>query len=182
MTPLDFRDCGGIPPTLNPAAVTFTGIPANRIKDFWLQAEPLLEKAIARGSDETTVSVLIALCQGARQLWAAFTGPDMETMLMAVTTRIVTTGAGRKICEIAHIGGTGIERWLQFLPVIEAWAESQGCGLVRLIGRRGWVRMLAQFDYADCAVVVEKPLAGHKAATDGLPPRIANTRASVTGA
>ena len=106
--------------------------------------------------DETLTSVRNDLRDGRRQLWMAFDAPDMIRAVMAVTTRLVTFGSGRQKCEIAHIGGDGMVRWLGFLPVIEAWAREQGCCGMRLIGRRGWVKVLAQFDYEDSAVLLEK--------------------------
>jgi hypothetical protein len=136
---------------------TFTGIPTDRIMEFWDQAEPLLWRAILlTGGDETLLSVRNDLRNGERALWMAFTDPSMTTALMAVTTRIVTFGSGRRKCEICHIGGDEMRRWLGFLPLIEAWAREQGCCGMRLIGRRGWVKMLANFGYEDSAVVVEK--------------------------
>lgn len=158
------RDCGGIPPTPETRVdaqdpTTFTGIPTDRIMEFWPQAEPFLWRAILlTGGDETLTSVRNALRDGDRQLWMAFDAPDMVRALMAVTTRLVAFGSGRRKCEIAHIGGDDIARWLGFLPVIEGWARGQGCCGMRLIGRRGWVKVLAQYDYADSAVVVEKAL------------------------
>lgn len=142
-----------------PDRVTFTGIPADRVDDFWPQAEPFLWRAVLlTGGDETLLSVKNDLRNGDRQLWAAFTDPGLGAMVMAVTTRIVQFGSGRRKCEIAHIGGDDMPRWLGFLPVIEDWARGQGCCGMRLIGRRGWIKVLAQFDYADSAVVVEKAL------------------------
>ena len=138
---------------------TFTGIPKELIDDYWPQAEPFLWRAILlTGGDETLLSVKNDLRNGERGLWAAFSGPGMETMLMAVTTRIVTFGSGRQKCEIAHLGGDDMQKWLGFLPVIEAYAKAQGCVGMRLIGRRGWVRVLAQYSYEDSAVLLEKAL------------------------
>lgn len=172
LTPLDMRDCGGIPPTERalvatpasdpqPDPMTFTGIPADRIMDFWPQAEPFLWRAILlTGGDETLTSVRNDLRNGDRQLWMAFDAPDMTRALMAVTTRLVTFGSGRKKCEIAHLGGDEMPRWLGVITIIEAWAREQGCCGMRLFGRPGWIRMLSQFDYADSAVLLEKPLDG----------------------
>jgi hypothetical protein len=137
--------------------VTFTGIPTDRVDEFWPQAEPFLWRAILlTGGDETLTSVRNDLRDGHRQLWMAFDDPTMAAAVMAVTTRLVTFGSGRMKCEIAHIGGDELDRWLGFLPVIEAHAKSEGCCGMRLIGRRGWVKMLPL--YAESAVVLEKPL------------------------
>lgn len=135
--------------------VTFTGIPADRVMDFWAMAEPFLWRAILlTDGDETLTSVRNDLRNGDRGLWMAFDSPTMERALMAVTTRLVTFGSGRVKCEIAHIGGDDMARWLGFLPVIERWAREQGCVGMRIMGRRGWERALA--DYKMTMVVLER--------------------------
>ncbi len=159
MTPLDLQDCGGIPPTsgaaLQPDTVTFTGIPADRVDDFWEQAEPLLWRAIIlTGGDETLLSVKNDLRDGRRGLLAAFSVLSMDRMLMAVTTRLVPSGSGRVKCLIGHIGGDDMEKWLGFLPMIESYAREQGCVGMKIVGRKGWLRVLP--DYEQTAVVMEK--------------------------
>lgn len=154
MTPDDFRDCGGIPPTIGVIPAFFTGIHRDQVMDFWVKAEPFLWRAILlTDGDETLISVRNGLRDGDRQLWMAFEDETMSRALMAVTTRLVQFGSGRRKCEIAQIGGDDMERWLGFLPIIESWAKDQGCSGMRIIGRRGWGRVLS--GYRESATVLE---------------------------
>jgi hypothetical protein len=117
-----------------------TGIPTDSLMFLWPKVEPMLEPAL--GDGETTAQVLTALYKEEAQLWCIF---DNGVPLAAVVTQI-GTGRDGKTCNIWAAGGEGINRWLDFLPMIEDWAAENGCNAVTIDrGRRGWQRLLTGY-------------------------------------
>lgn len=140
---------------LSPAI--FTGIPADRCDEFWPLIEPVLLRVINRTEGRHSwLSVKNAIRNQDWQLWAAFSDLEMTRCVAAVTTQILTYTTGVKEIEYTLTAGDVIPDCLQFLAIIESWAKSQGCQAVTLIGRRGWSRMLPQFE--ESSVVLRKPL------------------------
>jgi hypothetical protein len=68
----------------------------------------------------------------------------------------------RKVCEIIACGGKGMrsprgQGWLHLIEKIEDYARAEGCSTVRVVGRKGWKRMLT--DYRARRVILEKEIA-----------------------
>jgi hypothetical protein len=62
----------------------------------------------------------------------------------------------RLVCTILACAGSGMDGWLHLLELIEDYARAEGCAAVRLFGRKGWQRKLAE--YHTKLVVMEKTL------------------------
>jgi hypothetical protein len=62
----------------------------------------------------------------------------------------------RKVCVIVACGGSDMPRWLHLIEKIEDFARAEGCAATRIIGRKGWARVLAQ--YRTTRIVLEKEL------------------------
>jgi hypothetical protein len=63
----------------------------------------------------------------------------------------------RKVCEIVACGGKEMRHWLHLIERIEQFARDEGCTATRIVGRKGWARVLK--DYCARRVVLEKELA-----------------------
>ena len=90
---------------------------------------------------------------GHRQLWLLTRGD--VTIVAAGVTSMSALRSGKAL-KIEHFGGSSMGDWLYLLEEIEAFAKSQGCKKVMWEGRRGWTRLLA--DYEVTAWVMEKRL------------------------
>lgn len=91
-----------------------------------------------------------------KQLWGIQN--DAGKVLGVIITKIVDTPGG-EVCEIHATCGTsaGLKHAVELaLPHIERWARDVGCVRVRVVGRKGWLRVLT--DYAYRGVVMEKEL------------------------
>ena len=88
---------------------------------------------------------------GPGDLWLAMSGADIEA---AMVTRLARTDRNL-ICEIVALGGANMDRWLDHLPAIEAWARREGAAKLRLIGRVGWAALLHDH-YKVSNVVLER--------------------------
>ena len=115
-----------------------------------------LTASVADDPLECLEEVMAGIEAGNLVAWVATEG----TRLHSVTVVEIIEGGKARQCFIRHCaradGGAPIAEWLQFLPVIEAWAASQGCASIELIGRAGWERMLPGFEKK--AVLLRKSL------------------------
>lgn len=91
------------------------------------------------------------LTSGEAQLWI---GED-EVVRCAVVTCLNRTARGL-VCEIWLVGGRDWRLWLHFLRVIEAAARERGCVSIELICRKGWARLLPE--YQQKAIILRKDL------------------------
>lgn len=116
--------------------------------DFWPLIAPLLNRVKDR--DWEPEDVRAELRKGSAQCWG--TG-DFDGILI---TRIETEGATKR-CALWIAAGSGIEQGRDLLTnVIEPWAVANGCSYMRLIGRKGWSRVLP--DYRNAGIILEKSL------------------------
>ncbi len=100
----------------------------------WNTAKVHLIRALAPG--ETIAQVLTAIYQKKMQLWVAYEGPELQA---AMTTEIFHEGP-RKICNLCHLGGSGVNNWIGYLATVTAWAKADGCDAIRVgRGRPGWI-------------------------------------------
>lgn len=100
------------------------------------RAQPWLEAALAHGQDtHGWDDVLMAVATGKAQFWPG------------ETAAIVTEILDHPRCRALHIwlAGGNMDELLQMLPDIERWATEQGCKSVTITGRRGWQRVLQDY-------------------------------------
>jgi hypothetical protein len=74
----------------------------------------------------------------------------------AMTTRLMRSDNGL-VCQILALGGRDMCSWRHLWPRIEAYAKEENCYKVRVEGRLGWKRILA--DYVQTGVILEKRMA-----------------------
>ena len=118
----------------------------------WKDAAPLLSKAIEYSDGKETIENLYQRVRARdMQLWVVFSY-EMEA---ALVTRIDQHPA-KKVLSIPYLGGTGADRWLDNLGIIEDFAKAQGCEAVEIMGRKGWQKLLP--DYDPIHVVIRKVL------------------------
>jgi hypothetical protein len=137
--------------------LTFTGIPPDRVDDFWPIVSPVLWRAIVRTEGRHTLLTTKHAIQDVRmQLWCAFTDATMTACQAALVTETATFPSGHQSCEITFCAGDVIPDCLPLLAMIEDWARGVGCTSMRLIGRKGWSKVLPA--YEESAVMLERSL------------------------
>ncbi|MCK9543693.1 MAG: hypothetical protein M0R03_16865 [Novosphingobium sp.] len=100
----------------------------------------MLEPAVERANGRYHVDdVYDHIMSGDTVLWAVTSGRDMKAVY---TTRLVEYPRCRAM-EVAWMGGTGVEEWLDpMLEVLEDHASTNNCAHIEAFGRSGWTRML----------------------------------------
>lgn len=136
-----------------PTLVTF-GVTGEMPNEVWLYNQfnrvwPFIKPAVDRtGGAYDKKSVWALIEQEKAQLW-----PGVKS---GAITEISETPTGRKSLTIWLAGGDLEELMNTIEPALCDWAKSMGCTHVEIIGRRGWVRSLKEYD--EVATVVAKEL------------------------
>lgn len=117
-----------------------TPIAAPLIPAHWPLIWGFLRSAVERGGEHTERSVLTALLHGGMVLW--IDADRIEDAHAALVTAWCDYPAGR-IGYVQFAGGAQARLWAgTAAQVLTAWARSMGCKELRLIGRKGWGRLL----------------------------------------
>lgn len=111
-------------------------------------------EAAYRETGEIPPDTLGDLIEGRRLLWIVLSG-DGGGIASAATTIIYASATGKR-CRIAACGGAGVRDWIGAIADIEAFAKAEGCTEIELEGRRGWQRLLP--DYQARSVTIAKAL------------------------
>lgn len=120
---------------------------------MWPLVGEFIEAACMKFGEPLTSDLRDDLDTGAALLWAAWDG---EAFKAAATTMLVPQQTGDLVCHITTCGGTDREQWIDLMAGIEDWARQEGCGAVRITGRKGWARALR--GYRPERVVLAKAL------------------------
>ncbi len=99
------------------------------------------------------IEVFLELQSGVMQLWVA---KDGEKIIAAMTTKLVVYPAG-KILMIMHMGGKWDASFKHYLPRLKQFGKAHECKALRIIGRKGWERVLKEHLTAK-AVLMESEL------------------------
>lgn len=114
----------------------------------WVDAEPHIQRAVDRAGGCFDINhVWSEIANGKAQLW-----PGDGS---AIVTKIETHPSGLKTL-LYWLAGGELDALLPMTGRIEAWARKMGCTRIEIIGRRGWLRALA--DYREACTVLVKDL------------------------
>ncbi|MBP1091951.1 hypothetical protein [Bradyrhizobium diazoefficiens] len=129
-----------------PSKAELICVDPDRIFDFWRFARPLILAAIERTGLSEFASIENQVLSGEQLLWLAWDG---SAILAAATTHLT-----RDVCTITACSGHDRKRWLPLIEQIENYAKAEGALRTRIIGRRGWERVLSA--YRAQFVILEK--------------------------
>jgi hypothetical protein len=130
-------------------------VAASLVADMWPHVKALIRRAMDRTNLGNFADVERELLGGKQQLWLAWNGTTIEA---AGVTRLVEINHER-ICIVVAAGareGASPVDWLPLIAGIEQFARDEGCAATRIIGRKGWQRILA--DYRATYVVMDRKL------------------------
>ena len=116
------------------------GISPVEIGDNWHLIEPLLKRVLRYNQRYNIETLRARLLSGNAQL---FVCGNYE--LITVTEIVIYPRS--KVLNIFMVAGKNIDKWLIYLPAIEAWAKSEGCNEIEESGRHGWIRKLTKCGY-----------------------------------
>jgi hypothetical protein len=82
--------------------------------------------------------------------------PTLQAGIAAAAVTEIADTEWRRVCVVVACGGRDMRAWLPLIDGIEAYARAHRCAAVRIVGRRGWARVLAQ--YKTKRIILEKEL------------------------
>jgi hypothetical protein len=132
--------------------VTLVCVDPSRARETWPHVEPLLRSAITRTGLSLFADLERDILSGQALVWLAWNGESIEA---AAATALHPTEAGL-VCSVLACGGMHMHRWLPLLATIEGYAKAEGCKVTRIVGRRGWLKVLD--GYRETYAVMDKEL------------------------
>jgi hypothetical protein len=134
-----------------------------RVHDIWPHVRDLIRAAMRRGDLGAFGPVEASVLAGAALLWLAIAREDGrerpdgygERIQAAAVTELHET-EWRKVCVIVACSGAAMRDWLPLLDGIEAYARAARCAAVRIMGRKGWARVLPSYNAK--RIILEKDL------------------------
>ena len=136
-------------------------IPSSNLDDVWSLVKKDISEALSYSGDHTDAQfVYDCVKEKKMQLWVVW-DKDKPTTLEKYYGVVVTEIVKRKLiqsCNIFIVTGRHRQQWQHLINVLEDFAIENNCTNMELIARKGWQRIMEQFDYKQTHVVLEKPI------------------------
>jgi hypothetical protein len=127
-----------------------TQVPIEDLEFIWSQVKPQIEKAL--DGSYSSYDILEYIKQNRMQLWISWND--------GIEASFVT-----EVCDYPQLrvmrwvlaGGSNMESWLDLVTSkVEDWARRNNCQRLEIVGRKGWTKVLR--DYEPQAVYFVKEL------------------------
>ena len=117
-------------------------IEQHEINSIWDDVKDL----IAKTNDEilNEQDIYEWLKTGYYTLWIA-TEKDSDKIVWVMTLEYASYPR-HKMCRIVTFAGGQINDWINDLYILEKWAKAQGCQYIGIYGRKGWKKVLKEYD------------------------------------
>jgi len=113
------------------------------VPDVWEEVYPIIDRCQRYANGELyTQDYLEMILDGNIQLWVA---SDKEKIFAAMLTEFIAYPR-KKVLRIIAIAGNRMESWMEFFPALEAAALGVGCTGLEAQGRKGWLRVLKDWE------------------------------------
>ena len=140
-------------------------IPSSNLDDVWSLVKKDISEALSYSGNHTDAQfVYETIKQNKMQLWIAW-DKDQEATIDKYYGVVVTEIVKRKLiqsCNIFIVTGRHRQKWQHLISVLEDFATENNCTNMELIARKGWQRIMEQFDYKQTHVVLEKQITNKK--------------------
>jgi len=123
-----------------------------QVKRIWPHASHLIRAAILRTGLSDFSIVQDSILNGDALLWLVWDGNQIK----AAASTILEIANGEKTCVIVACGGGDMREWFGLIEQIETYAKNEKCRCTRIVGRKGWSRVLE--GYSERHVILEKAL------------------------
>ena len=140
-------------------------IPSSNLDDVWSLVKKDISEALSYSGNHTDAQfVYDTLKEDKMQLWVVW-DKDKPTTLEKYYGVVVTEIVKRKLiqsCNIFIVTGRHRQQWQHLISVLEDFAIENNCTNMELIARKGWEKIMEQFDYKKTHVVLEKQIINKK--------------------
>jgi hypothetical protein len=118
------------------------------VNEAWPNFRELIRKAIDKVGISDFKNIEKEVLEKRSLLWLAYDG---ERVHAAAVTMLIDN-----VCEIVACGGNNLSQFLPLIENIEQFARYENCRSMRIIGRKGWLRVLKK--YKQKAIIIERKL------------------------
>ena len=140
-------------------------IPSSNLDDVWSLVKKDISEALSYSGNHTDAQfVYDTIKQSKMQLWVVW-DKEKEATIDKYYGVVVTEIIKRKLiqsCNIFIVTGRHRQKWQHLISVLEDFATENDCTNMELIARKGWQRIMEQFDYKQTHVVLEKQITNKK--------------------
>jgi len=140
-------------------------IPSSNLDDVWSLVKKDISEALSYSGNHTDAQfVYDTIKQSKMQLWVVW-DKEKEATIDKYYGVVVTEIIKRKLiqsCNIFIVTGRHRQKWQHLISVLEDFAIENDCTNMELIARKGWQRIMEQFDYKPTHVVLEKKITNKK--------------------
>ena len=141
--------------------MNLVNIPSSSIEEVWNLVKKDISEALSYSGNHTDAQfVYDTLKEDKMQLWVVW-DKDKPTTLEKYYGVVVTEIIERKLiqsCNLFIVTGRHRQQWQHLISVLEDFALENNCTNMELIARKGWQRIMEQFDYKQTHVVLEKTI------------------------
>ena len=141
--------------------MNLVNIPSSNLDDVWSLVKKDIAEALSYSGNHTDSDfVYDCVKENKMQLWVVW-DKDKSTTLEKYYGVVVTEIVKRKLiqsCNLFIVTGRHRQKWQHLISVLEDFALENNCTNMELIARKGWQRIMEQFDYKQTHVVLEKPI------------------------
>ena len=137
------------------SSISVMAVHKDEVPLYWLLAKRHIEAVIARNPEYSTIDgIYNRFINGSYIMILVNKGPDI---VMAMAAEVVTCDTGNKILMIPHLGGEGMEEWLQdVVNALYKLADDLGCFKTMISGaREGWAKVMKKHGGVVSHVVIE---------------------------
>jgi len=140
-------------------------IPSSNLDDVWSLVKKDISEALSYSGNHTDAQfVYDCVKENKMQLWVIW-DKDKKTTLDKYYGVVVTEIVKRKLiqsCNVFIVTGRQRQKWQHLINVLEDFAIENNCTNMELIARKGWEKIMEQFDYKKTHVVLEKQIINKK--------------------
>jgi len=133
-------------------------LPPELVLKHWIAISSLLEKALDRGQNETSLTdYMRKILNNEVQCWII--GDDKHSIVGAALTRVIQY-AQYKTLHIIAFAGKDFEEQSKVFPTVEKFARQMECKAIEQWGRPGWAKELPKYvpGFKQAYVVMRKDL------------------------
>ena len=121
----------------------------SKFNQFWETVTPIVTRALEYQDTHPADDIKEAIKNKNAQLW---------TGKRSVIVTEINGYPQSKKCRIWLAAGDMDELVDEMLPDVEEWSKNEGCSSVIIAGRKGWARVLADKNYKQNYVTLERKL------------------------
>jgi len=145
--------------------MNLVNIPSSNLDDVWSLVKKDISEALSYSGNHTDADfVYDCVKKNKMQLWVVW-DKDKPTTLEKYYGVVVTEIVKRKLiqsCNIFIVTGRNRQKWQHLISVLEDFALENNCTNMELFARKGWEKIMEQFDYKKTHVVLEKQIINKK--------------------